>query len=65
PIPGVTSRSIFGKMNSKNRRLISDEQLLVVTAELADGVLLLLGAGDIDALVPQIVAQHQNSLTHG
>lgn len=65
PIPGVTSRSIYGKMNSKNRRLLSDEQLLIATAELADGVLLLLGAGDIDALVPQIVAQHQNTLTNG
>ncbi|WP_020567849.1 UDP-N-acetylmuramate--L-alanine ligase [Neolewinella persica] len=65
PIPGVTSRSIYGKMNSTNRRLLSDEQLLIATAELADGVLLLLGAGDIDALVPKIVAQHQNTLTHG
>ncbi len=65
PIPGVTSRSIFDKMTNPQRRLLSDEQMLAATAELKDGVLLLLGAGDIDALIPQIVAQHQKTSTHG
>ncbi len=65
PIPGVTSRLIFDKMGSANKRLLDDEQMLAATAELTDGVLLLLGAGNIDALVPKVVANHQNSLTNG
>lgn len=65
PIPGITSRSIYEKMMLQNRRLLQDNQMLEATAELADGVLLLLGAGDIDALIPQIVAQHQNTLNDG
>ena len=65
PIPGVTSKIIYDGMESANRRLLSDEMMLDATAELSDGVLLLLGAGDIDALIPKIIAQHQNTLTHG
>ncbi|MEM6771334.1 MAG: UDP-N-acetylmuramate--L-alanine ligase, partial [Bacteroidota bacterium] len=34
PIPGVTSRMIFDQMKNPNRRLLSDEQMLVVTKEL-------------------------------
>lgn len=65
PIEGVTSRLIFENMLSMNRMLLTNEQMLEATAKLEDGVLLLLGAGDIDALIPQIVKTHQNSLTHG
>ena len=62
---GVSSQLIYDKMRLANRRLLTDEQMLEATAELSDGVLLLLGAGDIDALVPQIVAQHQKPVQHG
>ena len=65
PIPGVTSRLIFDQMRSEHKRLLDDDQMLAATAELTDGVLLLLGAGNIDALVPRVVAHHQNSVTHG
>ena len=65
PMRGVTSQLIYDKMRLTNRRLLSDDQMLEATAELSDGVLLLLGAGDIDALVPKIVAQHQNPVQHG
>jgi len=65
PVPGVTSKIIFDKMEAANRRLLSDDMMLDATAELTDGVLLLLGAGDIDALIPKIVTQHKNTLTHG
>ena len=65
PIPGVTSRIIYDRMRNPNKRLLSDTQMLEATAELSDGVLLLLGAGDISALVPRIVRQHQNQRTHG
>ncbi|MBC6994519.1 UDP-N-acetylmuramate--L-alanine ligase [Neolewinella lacunae] len=65
PIPGITSRTIYEKMRNEQRRLLSDEQMLEATAELSDGVLLLLGAGDIDKLVPKIVHQHTKPTTHG
>ena len=65
PIPGVTSASIFERMRNPRKRLLTDEQMLAATAKLTDGVLLLLGAGNIDALVPQIVSTHQNAPTDG
>ncbi|PPK86023.1 UDP-N-acetylmuramate--L-alanine ligase [Neolewinella xylanilytica] len=65
PIPGVTSQLVYGLMKNEKRRLLSKNQMLEATAELKDGVLLLLGAGDIDALVPRVVAQHSKSDNHG
>lgn len=65
PIPGVTSRSILDLMRHPRRRLLSKKQALADLAELPDGVLLLLGAGDIDALVPRIVAAHTKTPTDG
>lgn len=65
PMPGVSSGLIFEQMENPERQLLSDEAMLQFTAELTNGVLLLLGAGDIDALIPKIVAHHQNTATHG
>lgn len=65
PRPGVTSQLIYNLMRNPNRRLLTDEQMLKVTANLTDGVLLLLGAGDIAALVPGIIAHHETPLPHG
>jgi UDP-N-acetylmuramate--alanine ligase len=52
-------------MLSENKRLLNDDEMLAATAELTDGVLLLLGAGNIDTHVAKIVAAHQNTLTNG
>ena len=66
PIPGVTSQLVYGMMKNEKRRLLTDTQMLEATAELTDGVLLLLGAGDIDALVRRVVAQHRKTtVPHG
>ncbi|WP_116124807.1 UDP-N-acetylmuramate--L-alanine ligase [Lewinella sp. IMCC34183] len=64
PIEGVTSQLVYGLMKNEKRRLLSEVQMLEATAELKDGVLLLLGAGDIDALVPRVVAQHRKPQKH-
>ena len=64
PIPGVSSQLIYGMMKNERRRLLTDTQMLEATAQLREGVLLLLGAGNIDALVERVVAQHQ-SVRHG
>ncbi len=65
PIEGVTSQLVYGLMKNERRRLLTNNQMLEVTAELNDGVLLLLGAGDIDTLVPRVVAQHRKIHDHG
>ena len=65
PIEGVSSQLVYGLMKNEKRRLLSDTQMLEATAELRDGVLLLLGAGDIDALVGRVVAQHRKNDKHG
>lgn len=65
PRPGVTSKLIFNLMRNPNRRLLTDKQMLEVTTKLTDGVLLLLGAGDIAALIPAIITHHENTVPHG
>jgi UDP-N-acetylmuramate--alanine ligase len=61
PIPGITSQSIYGLMKNDRRRLLSKEQLLNLGRELGDGVLLLLGAGDIDALVEPLAGAYRKA----
>lgn len=65
PMEGVTSRIIFDRMKNPNRRLLSDAKMHEAVGQLNEGVLLLLGAGNIDALITKIVAHHKTSATHG
>ncbi|MFC2129558.1 UDP-N-acetylmuramate--L-alanine ligase [Bacteroidota bacterium] len=51
PIPGVTSRIIFDKVELMEKVLIAPEQLMKVLKERDPEVLLTMGAGDIDKLV--------------
>ncbi len=55
PIEGVSSRLIFDRVEMDNKILIEKEQLMQVLAERHPGLLLTLGAGDIDQLVEPIV----------
>jgi len=61
PMEGVTSQLVYNMMRNEHRRLLTDTQMLEATAQLKDGVLLLLGAGNIDTLVPRIIAQHRKT----
>lgn len=61
PMEGVSSQLVYNMMRNEHRRLLTDTQMLEATAQLKDGVLLLLGAGNIDTLVPRIVAQHRKT----
>ena len=54
PIPGVSSGMILRKMDTLSKYLVSKEQLLDLIPALYPDVLVTLGAGDIDRLVPQI-----------
>ncbi len=52
PIPGVSSGMILRKINSMNKYLTSKEQLPDLVEALCPDVVLTMGAGDIDRLVP-------------
>ncbi|NJC25281.1 UDP-N-acetylmuramate--L-alanine ligase [Neolewinella antarctica] len=65
PLPGVTSQLVFNKMKADKKRLFSNGQMLEWAKKLNEGVLLLLGAGDIDALIGEIAKYHKNYPPHG
>ena len=54
PIPGVSSGLILRKMDTLSKYLVSKDQLLELLPALYPDILVTLGAGDIDRLVPQI-----------
>lgn len=54
PIPGVSSDMLLTKVSIKDKRLIPKEDLVDFLNTLSLDVLVTLGAGDIDRLVPQI-----------
>lgn len=62
PIPGVTSQMLLDKVDLDNKRLMSKEEL-VRSADVADyDVLLMVGAGDLDLLIPEITKKLENRL---
>jgi len=57
PIEGVNSEMIFNKMKNLNKKITTKEALFDILNIKKIKVLLTLGAGDIDALVPKIAEQ--------
>lgn len=60
PIPGVTSDELVRKIGEK-ASLKTPEEVLKLAASIRDGVVLTIGAGDIDRIVPElkkILEQH-------
>lgn len=55
PIEGVSAEMLLGKINLKNKSLIRDDEVLKTLERNPPEVLLTMGAGDIDRLVPDIV----------
>ena len=55
PIEGVTSNSILARMKNPNKVLLSKNNILEWVAKNDIDILVTMGAGDIDRLVPQIV----------
>lgn len=54
PIPGVSAEIIFNKIRSDNKVLCSKSDLIGMLDSLDFDILLTIGAGDIDRLVPEI-----------
>lgn len=57
PIPGVTSEIIYRDITSPVKMMISRENLIKTVKKLNFEVLLTVGAGDINLLLPEIVAE--------
>lgn len=56
PIPGVTSSMVLRKIDSMSKYLCTADQVLELVPALCPDVVLTLGAGDIDRLVPRLEA---------
>ena len=56
PIPGVSSQIIFDKITCREKELCLREKLLERIKECNFDILLTMGAGDIDRLLPQIAS---------
>lgn len=56
PLPGVTSSMVLRKVQSMSKYLCTPEQALELVPALCPDVVLTLGAGNIDQLVPQLEA---------
>ena len=54
PIPGITSEVLLQKISAKKKQLLSPDDLINYTKSIKEGVLLTIGAGDIDRLVEPI-----------
>ena len=54
PIEGVTSQIIFDEIKTKNKKLVTKNNLIEELSQKDISVLMTLGAGDIDTFVPQI-----------
>jgi len=54
PIPGVSSKIIYDRLSCKEKTLITKEELLKRAETLKPGIILMMGAGDIDLLVEPI-----------
>jgi len=59
PIEGVTSELIYNQIDNPNKTLTTKAELTKVLAEKYNDfdVLITLGAGDIDTIIPKIVEQ--------
>ena len=56
PIPGVTSQLIFDRITCRDKELCLREKLLERIKECNFDILLTMGAGDIDRLLPEIAS---------
>ena len=63
PIPGVASGMILRKIDSMNKYLCSRDQVADLVIALCPDVVVTMGAGDIDRLVPELEARLRENLS--
>jgi len=54
PINGITSEWLLSKINLSNKQLLNKDEVIPYLSKTENEIILTLGAGDIDRLVPQI-----------
>ena len=54
PIDGITSEWLLSKVNLDNKQLLNKDEVIPYLSKTENEIILTLGAGDIDRLVPQI-----------
>lgn len=54
PIEGVTSKMVFDQIANSNKKLITKNELPAMAEKFDGGVILMMGAGDIDTLVEPV-----------
>lgn len=54
PMEGVTSEVLLNKISSNNKKIIQKNQVEEEIEGIKDGVILTIGAGDIDRIIPEI-----------
>ena len=54
PMDGVSSELIFNQMQNRNRKLCNKNELAVLAKTFKPGIVLMMGAGDIDTLVQPV-----------
>ena len=54
PIPGVSSKIIYDRLTCKEKTLIKKEELLKTAENLKPGIILMMGAGNIDLMVEPV-----------
>jgi len=57
PIPGVTSDALLDKIALDKKRVIPRDEVPASLNDLSNTVLLTIGAGDIDRIVPTLIEQ--------
>jgi UDP-N-acetylmuramate--alanine ligase len=63
PIPGIDSALLLQKISILDKKLVDSDGLILALNQVQPEVLLMLGAGDFDRMLPQIVDMyHANSL---
>lgn len=63
PIEGINSQLLINKINNKNKILVSYNQLVNHIAETKHQIIVIMGAGDIDKLVPLVKKQLEKKCT--
>lgn len=61
PITGVTSDSLLDKITAKSKQLLSPEDTLHYVGQITEGVVLTIGAGDIDRIVEPLKMKLQKT----
>jgi UDP-N-acetylmuramate--alanine ligase len=59
PIEGVSSKLIFDALQSQKKYLTTKKELISLLVSLNPAILLLLGAGDLDRMIPEITERLQ------